>query len=93
MELPIQWLLDDAPHFWFDGAELDPPHLDDRGGAGDLAGGVRRHPRARRRCILTMHPQIIGRPRRLAMLDAFIGWVNGRDDVWIATCAEIAARA
>jgi len=44
-------------------------------------------------CIVTMHPQVIGRPHRLAFLDRFISEVRARDDVWIATCAEIAAHA
>jgi hypothetical protein len=36
---------------------------------------------------------VIGRPHRLAFLDRFIGEVAARPDVWIATCAEIAATA
>ncbi|MDX6546408.1 MAG: peptidoglycan-N-acetylglucosamine deacetylase [Gaiellales bacterium] len=44
-------------------------------------------------CIFTMHPQVIGRPHRLAFLDRFIGEVMARDDVWIASCGEIAAAA
>jgi len=44
-------------------------------------------------CVLTMHPQIIGRPGRLAFLDSFIDFVAGHGDVWVATAAEIAARA
>ena len=39
-----------------------------------------------------MHPQVIGRPYRLELLDAFLGFVASHDDVWIATCREIAAR-
>jgi hypothetical protein len=39
-----------------------------------------------------MHPQVIGRPYRLEMLDAFLGWVRGHDDVWVAPCRELAAR-
>ena len=44
-------------------------------------------------CIVTMHPQVIGRPHRLAFLDRFMTEVRARGDVWIATCAEIAAHA
>jgi peptidoglycan/xylan/chitin deacetylase (PgdA/CDA1 family) len=40
-----------------------------------------------------MHPQIIGRPGRLAFLDAFIAFVTGHEDVWVTTTAEIAGRA
>jgi hypothetical protein len=40
-----------------------------------------------------MHPQVIGRPHRVKFLDQFIADVKARGDVWIATCAEIAAQA
>ena len=43
--------------------------------------------------ILTMHPQIIGRPHRLKMLDEFIGFVTSHKGVWIRTCAQIAQQA
>jgi hypothetical protein len=39
---------------------------------------------------LVMHPQVIGRPARLAMLREFIGWMRRFPGVWFATCAEIA---
>ena len=39
-----------------------------------------------------MHPQVIGRPYRLAFLDELMGFVKGHEDVWVATCGEIAAR-
>jgi peptidoglycan-N-acetylglucosamine deacetylase len=92
VELPIQWLLDDAPYFWFSGG-LDwtrtiqtPSHVREIWTAeldGIVAlGGC---------CIVTMHPQIIGRPHRLRFLEEFIAEVRARDDVWIASCAEIAA--
>ena len=91
VELPIQWLLDDAPHFWFSGGqdwtrsiaapsavhEIWSAELDGIVGLGGC-------------CIFTMHPQVIGRPHRLAFLDRFIGEVRARGDVWIATCREIA---
>jgi hypothetical protein len=38
-----------------------------------------------------MHPQIIGRPYRMELLEGFIDHVLGHDDVWVATCREIAA--
>ena len=92
IELPIQWILDDAAYFWFSSSGMDwtrsitPPstvreiwwaELD---GIAALGGA----------CIVTMHPQIIGRPHRLAFLEQFITDVKARGDVWIATCAEIA---
>ena len=45
--------------------------------------------------MLRIHhaPQIIGRPSRLAFLDALIASVTGHEDVWVATTAGIAGRA
>ncbi|HUZ84477.1 MAG TPA: polysaccharide deacetylase [Gaiellales bacterium] len=94
VELPIQWLLDDAAHFWFSGSGMDwtrsisPPSAVHEIWSGELEGIVEQGGC----CIFTMHPQVIGRPHRLAFLDRFITEVRARDDVWIATCAEIAAR-
>ena len=39
--------------------------------------------------VFTMHPQVIGRPGRLPLLDGMIEHVRRRDDVWIATCREV----
>lgn len=39
---------------------------------------------------LVMHPQITGRPIRLATLREFIAFTREFDDVWYATCGEIA---
>ena len=43
--------------------------------------------------VLTCHPQIIARPGRVAFLEGFIAFVQGLDDVWIATAGEIAGHA
>ena len=94
VELPIQWLLDDAAHFWFGGGpdwtrSISPPSVVHEIWTGELDGIVR----LGGCCIVTMHPQVIGRPHRLAFLDRFISEVTARSDVWIATCGEIAAAA
>jgi peptidoglycan-N-acetylglucosamine deacetylase len=91
VELPVQWLLDDAAHFWFASAYwtkaiATTEHVrviweEEILGIRDLGGA----------CVFTMHPQVIGRPSRLRFLDRLIGFVRGHEDAWIATCAEIAA--
>jgi peptidoglycan/xylan/chitin deacetylase (PgdA/CDA1 family) len=93
VELPVQWLLDDAAHFWFSLAdwnrkislprEVREMWLEELGAIADL-GGVG---------VLTMHPQIIGRPSRLKLLEDVIRWAKERGDIWIARCAEIADHA
>ena len=94
IELPPQWILDDAPHYWFDGVaswtkkisatsevlEIWRSELD----GIRLLGGL---------CMLTVHPQISGRPSRLHALRDFLVEIAGNDDVWIATAAEVAEHA
>jgi peptidoglycan/xylan/chitin deacetylase (PgdA/CDA1 family) len=93
VELPVQWILDDAAHWWFGPggdwtrkiattAEVRSIWEEELLGIRDLDGC----------CILTMHPQVIGRPSRLAFLDRFLTFVHGLDRTWIATCDEIAGR-
>ena len=91
VELPVQWIFDDAAHFWFSSGDdwtrsISAPSAVREIWWGELdgivaLGGV---------TIVTMHPQVIGRPHRLAFLEQFIADVRARGDVWIATCGEIA---
>ena len=94
LELPVQWILDDAPHWWFDGiaswnkkisttAEVRSIWLEELNGIRTLGGC----------CIFTMHPQIVGRPSRLGFLNDLIASVKQQDDVWIAPCRDIALQA
>ncbi len=39
---------------------------------------------------IVMHPQVTGRPMRLALLREFIHFARGVEGVWFATCAEVA---
>jgi peptidoglycan/xylan/chitin deacetylase (PgdA/CDA1 family) len=90
VELPVQWILDDAAHWWFSAAEWTKKISttaevraiweEELLGIRGLGGSF----------VLTMHPQVIGRPSRLACLDDFVGFVRGLGDVWITTCSEIA---
>ncbi len=93
VEVPVQWILDDAAHFWFAGASWTKSIATTAAvrsiweeeflGIREMAGA----------CVFTMHPQIIGRPGRLAFLEAFMTVVTGHEDVWVATAGEIASRA
>jgi peptidoglycan/xylan/chitin deacetylase (PgdA/CDA1 family) len=92
VEVPVQWTLDDAAHFWFDGstwmktiAPIEPVRA-------IWEGEFRGYHRLGGSWVLTMHPQIIGRPYRLELLEHMLGYVRQHEDVWIATCSEIASR-
>ena len=92
VELPVSWVLDDAPHFWFDEDSWDRPVVS----ASHVEAIWKEEFEAVYRMggyfDLTMHPQIIGRPARIRMLDRLIGWLRGFDGVWFATCREVAER-
>ena len=40
--------------------------------------------------VLTMHPELIGRPARVMMLERLIDYMRSHQGVWLTTCAEIA---
>lgn len=91
VELPVSWVLDDAPFFWFDenswnkkihsAADVKAIWQEEFSAAYENGGYFG----------LTMHPQIIGRPARIRMLEEFIVWMKQFDGVWIASCSDVAA--
>jgi hypothetical protein len=91
VELPVQWILDDAPYFWFSSRDwlraIAPVSAVEEIWLGEFEGIHRLGGTT----IVTMHPQVIGRPGRLAFLDRFVAQLSATPGVWIATCAEIAA--
>ena len=90
VELPVSWILDDAPHFWFANdtwektirspREVLDVWLPEIDGIAALGGHV----------MLTMHPMIIGRPSRLAMLDQVLGHLRDTG-AWLGTACQAAA--
>lgn len=91
VELPVSWVLDDAPHFWF-GEESWNKTIRSAGEVRALWQEEFAAAYADRGYFgLTLHPQFIGRPARLHMLDELLSWMMDFDGVWIATCREVAA--
>ena len=91
VELPVQWILDDAPYFWFSSGsdwnrtirsakDVEEIWREEFIGIRALGGLT----------MMTMHPQFIGRPSRIAMLERFLTFVKSHDDVWITTAGEVA---
>jgi Predicted xylanase/chitin deacetylase len=87
VEIPVSWVLDDAPYFMFTGQRsIQAPGPVLQGWLTEFAGiaetqGVTN---------FTFHPQIIGRPSRLACLRELIDHVRHTPRVWIATLGDIA---
>jgi len=89
VEIPVSWVLDDAPYFLFPvQRSIEPPGpvlqgwLTEFDGITEL-GGV---------TTFTFHPQIIGRPSRFACLRELIEYVQHTPKVWVASLAEIGAQ-
>lgn len=89
IELPVHWSLDDAPLALFSVRApktiVTNEHLlqlwKDEFREIYRWGGL---------FNLTLHPQVIGRPSRIALLREFIAWLRGFPDVWFARGADIA---
>jgi peptidoglycan/xylan/chitin deacetylase (PgdA/CDA1 family) len=85
IELPIEWILDDAPYFTRQGT-LPSPELifevykDEFDVAYDEGGLF----------VLTMHPHIIGHRSRISRLDKLITYIKTKPGVWFATQEQIA---
>ncbi len=92
VEIPITWILDDAAHFWFDGATWTKKISTAEEVRSIWEAEFRGYHRLEGAFVLTMHPQIIGRPYRLELLEEMIEFVKRHDDAWIATCRQIAER-
>lgn len=92
IEVPVSWILDDAPHFWFANdtwektirspREVLDVWLPEIDGIAALGGHV----------MVTTHPMISGRPSRIAMLDTVIQHLHDTG-AWIAPTRDIAAHA
>jgi peptidoglycan-N-acetylglucosamine deacetylase len=92
IELPVQWILDDAAHFWFDADSWNKKIATAEEVRSIWQGELRGYRKLGGAFILTIHPQIIGRPYRLELLEAFMDHVLSMPDAWVTTCREIAAR-
>lgn len=90
IELPVQWILDDAPFFLF-GLGVNQRPIQPASHALEIwreeFEGLYEW---RSLYVLTLHPQLIGRPSRLRALADLIHFIQGHDGVWFATCREIA---
>jgi len=90
VEIPVAWVLDDAPFFMFTGQRaMQAPGPVLQGWLTELdgiteVGGVTN---------FTFHPQIIGRPSRFACLRELIDHARRTPNLWLARLDAIAAHA
>lgn len=92
IEIPGHWELDDAPYFLFAAGtgyaplRIQSPLAAYEAWTREFDGYYREG-----LCyVLMTHPQIIGKPGRAILLEQVIEHIKQHDDVWFATCEEIA---
>jgi peptidoglycan/xylan/chitin deacetylase (PgdA/CDA1 family) len=90
VEFPFAWVLDDAPFFQYSitlpGRTMQAPSAVAE--AWKLEFDVLY--REERQFCLAMHPQLTGRPSRLAALEQLIQHILKHPTVWFARCDEVA---
>ena len=86
VELPVEWILDDAPLLNPRGDRYTPPrdllqvYIDEFDKAYEEGTMF----------LLTMHPHVIGHRSRMVILEALIDHIQARGDVWFATHEQAA---
>ncbi|MBI5879476.1 MAG: polysaccharide deacetylase [Chloroflexi bacterium] len=91
VELPIQWMNDDAPFFLFrPGSQrpIQPASHAFEIWTEELAA---LHDEPGKLFVLTMHPQLSGRPSRVRMLRRFIAFARSLGHVEFRRCGDVAA--
>jgi peptidoglycan/xylan/chitin deacetylase (PgdA/CDA1 family) len=90
VEFPFAWVLDDAPFFNYSitlpGRTMQAPSAVLEAWTAEFDVLYRED----REYVLAMHPQIIGRPSRITMLERLIKHIMGHKGVWFARCDEAA---
>jgi peptidoglycan/xylan/chitin deacetylase (PgdA/CDA1 family) len=94
VELPFAWCLDDAPFFLYSnrlpGRSMAAPSAVLETWTREFDGLAAEPGRS---FVLAMHPQVIGRPSRLWVLEQFIEHARANSKTWFAPCQEIAVAA
>jgi peptidoglycan/xylan/chitin deacetylase (PgdA/CDA1 family) len=81
VEIPVEWILDDAPLFGVQGANYSPPRdvaqvwIDEFDKAWEEGTMF----------VLTMHPHVIGHRSRIVALELLLDHIKAKGKVWFAT--------
>jgi len=86
VELPVEWILDDAPLFNPQGDRYSPP----RDVAQVWIDEFDKAHEERTMFVLTMHPHIVGHRSRIVALEQLIAHIRRKGNVWWATHGEVA---
>jgi len=91
VELPVSWLLDDFAYFvYLPMVRLQAPPASPDHAFGAWAAQFDGMYRFGRTFMLTLHPQITGRPSRLAVLERLIRHIKGHPDAAFMRAVDLA---
>src|SRR5690242_7392246 len=89
VELPVEWVRDDAVYFWMNRFQAQRPYTP----PADVFDIFRRELEAAHReggiFQLTLHPHVIGYRSRIWIVEELIRHARGLGDVWFATHAQV----
>ena len=93
VELPVEWIRDDAVYFNMNRFTALRPYMAPSGVLDIFRREFDRAYEEGGLFLLTMHPHVIGYRSRISILEELIRHIRSHDDVWFATHADIAAYA
>lgn len=93
VELPVEWIRDDAVYFNMNRFTALRPYMAPSGVLDIFRREFDRAYEEGGLFLLTMHPHVIGYRSRISILEELIRHIRGHDDVWFASHADIAAFA
>ena len=90
VELPVEWIKDDAPYLMMDRAASLRPYTAPSDVLNIFKSEFDGALRESGLFLLTMHPHIIGHRSRIAILEALIEYIRSFNGVWYATHEDVA---
>jgi peptidoglycan-N-acetylglucosamine deacetylase len=90
VELPVEWIRDDAVYFNMDRFSALRPYTPPSAVLEIFRAEFDGAYEERGLFVLTMHPHIIGHRSRIRLLDTLIDYIKGHRGVWLATHADVA---
>ena len=90
VELPVEWIKDDAPYLMMDRFTSLRPYTAPADVLDIFKAEFDGAYRESGLFLLTMHPHIIGHRSRIVILEQLIEYISGHDGVWFATHEAVA---
>ena len=86
VEIPVEWILDDAPLFNVQGANYSAPRAVAQVWIDEFAKAYEEGTMF----VLTMHPHVIGHRSRMVALEMLLDYIRAKGKVWFATHRAVA---